>query len=108
MTLVFVTGIDNRREKTLIWGKGLVHACAIGLLVRVGVLVQRLRGREVVFVTGTDEHGEKIALSAAANGKSPKEHTDSVAESYKALWAKVRIGPSIAVLYSAVQYCTVL
>lgn len=51
--------------------------------------VQRLQGKEVVFVTGTDEHGEKIATSAAAANRNPKEHCDVVAEDYRALWKDV-------------------
>lgn len=39
-----------------------------------------------MFITGTDEHGEKIATSAAAAGKEPKEFVDSIAEEYKSLW----------------------
>ena len=41
-------------------------------------------------MTGTDEHGEKIALAAAANGKAPQKHCDDVAVEYKQLWEKVR------------------
>lgn len=50
---------------------------------------QRLRGRPVTFLTGTDEHGEKIALAAAARGLEPKAHCDDVVASYKALWKEV-------------------
>lgn len=52
---------------------------------------QRLQGRRVVFVTGTDEHGEKIALAAAANGRQPKEHCDLVAQDYRDLWHSLNI-----------------
>lgn len=51
--------------------------------------MQRLQGRAVTFVTGTDEHGEKISLAAAALGRSPREHVDIVAQEYKSLWAEV-------------------
>lgn len=50
---------------------------------------QRLRGREVTMVTGTDEHGEKIAISAAKAGLEPKAHCDAVVAEYKALWQLV-------------------
>ncbi|HEY2540266.1 MAG TPA: class I tRNA ligase family protein, partial [Stellaceae bacterium] len=36
----------------------------------------RLDGRRVKFLTGTDEHGQKVAQSAAAAGVSPHEFTD--------------------------------
>lgn len=51
---------------------------------------QRLRGRQVTFITGTDEHGEKIALAAAKRGMAPKEHCDDIVASYKQLWSDVR------------------
>jgi len=59
----------------------------------IGFFGQRLQGREVFFITGTDEHGEKIALSAAAKGRAPKEHCDLVAAEYQALWNDVRSRP---------------
>lgn len=40
-------------------------------------------------MTGTDEHGEKIALAAAARGMTPKQHCDSVVCEYKSLWQQV-------------------
>eukprot|EP00271_Cylindrocystis_brebissonii_P017680 TRINITY_DN4689_c0_g1_i2.p1 TRINITY_DN4689_c0_g1~~TRINITY_DN4689_c0_g1_i2.p1 ORF type:complete len:514 (+),score=54.94 TRINITY_DN4689_c0_g1_i2:298-1839(+) len=52
---------------------------------------QRLQGRPVLFITGTDEHGEKIALAAAANGRSPQEHADLVAQEYRSLWQELDI-----------------
>ena len=57
---------------------------------------QRLRGRRVTFVTGTDEHGEKIALSATAKGQAPKEHCDGVVAAFQELWRLVRATPSKA------------
>lgn len=49
----------------------------------------RLSGKNVNFITGTDEHGEKIALAAAKRGMNPKEHCDDVVASYIALWKEV-------------------
>ncbi|KAJ8433735.1 hypothetical protein Cgig2_019803 [Carnegiea gigantea] len=45
----------------------------------------RLLGKEVIFVTGTDEHGEKIATAAATAGSSPSKHFDAISQAYKAL-----------------------
>jgi methionyl-tRNA synthetase len=45
----------------------------------------RQRGDEVFFLTGTDEHGNKVAQAAAERGLSPKEHCDEVAEHFRAL-----------------------
>lgn len=50
---------------------------------------QRLAGKRVTMVTGTDEHGEKIAAAAAAKGLSPQEHCDAVAVEFQRLWEQV-------------------
>lgn len=50
---------------------------------------QRLRGRRVTLVTGTDEHGEKIALAAAAKGQAPQQHCDGVVAAFQDLWRLV-------------------
>ena len=46
----------------------------------------RLKGYEVFFLTGTDEHGDKIVKSAQRVGKTPKEFVDEIAESFKKAW----------------------
>ena len=46
----------------------------------------RLRGEDVFFLTGTDEHGQKIAQAAAAAGKSPQAFADEVAAHFTSLW----------------------
>lgn len=51
---------------------------------------QRLQGKQVTFVTGTDEHGEKIALSAEKAGLTPQEHCDRIAAKYQQLWIQVK------------------
>ncbi|KAI6669021.1 hypothetical protein NL676_003906 [Syzygium grande] len=53
---------------------------------------QRLLGKKVIFITGTDEHGEKIATAASARGSSPSEHCDVISQAYKALWKDLDIG----------------
>lgn len=50
---------------------------------------QRLSGQDVQFVTGTDEHGEKIAAAASAQSLSPQEHCDRIAKQFQELWEKV-------------------
>lgn len=44
------------------------------------------RGEDVCFLTGTDEHGQKIEKSAIESGKTPQEHCDAYAAEFKKLW----------------------
>ncbi|MDR2081824.1 MAG: methionine--tRNA ligase [Campylobacteraceae bacterium] len=46
----------------------------------------RLKNYDTFFLTGTDEHGQKIEQAAAARGKSAKEYADEVSAKFKALW----------------------
>lgn len=54
-------------------------------------MLQRLKGKNVTMVTGTDEHGEKIAMAAAQAGLEPKQHCDAVVDSYHTLWDQASI-----------------
>jgi len=47
---------------------------------------KRLKGYDVYFQTGTDEHGEKIELKAKDASKSPKEFVDEIANEIKNIW----------------------
>ena len=40
-------------------------------------------GYEAFLLTGTDEHGDKIAQAAAANGSSPKEYADRISDLFR-------------------------
>jgi methionyl-tRNA synthetase len=46
-----------------------------------------LAGDDVKFLTGTDEHGQKMADAAAKNGSTPMEWTDRVSERFREAWA---------------------
>ncbi|MGB3750636.1 MAG: methionine--tRNA ligase [Arcobacteraceae bacterium] len=46
----------------------------------------RLTGCDTFFLTGTDEHGQKIADSAALRNKTPKEYADEISGKFKDLW----------------------
>jgi len=52
---------------------------------------KRLRGYNVFFLTGTDEHGDKIARTAEKRGISPHELTDKVVIRFKNLWKELYI-----------------
>ena len=47
---------------------------------------QRLNNGSVVFVTGVDEHGQKIQRTAEQKQISPQEHCDSISSTYRDLW----------------------
>ena len=51
----------------------------------------RLNGKNVFFLTGTDEHGQKVEKAAQEKGMTPNEHADSMVENFKALWEKLNI-----------------
>ncbi|NLK66780.1 MAG: methionine--tRNA ligase [Campylobacteraceae bacterium] len=51
----------------------------------------RLRGDDVFFMTGTDEHGQKIEEAAKSRGYSPKEYADKVSAEFKSLWDEFEI-----------------
>lgn len=52
---------------------------------------QRLRGKSVLLITGTDEHGQKIQRTAESLGRSPQEHCDQIAAGFDSLWQKLNI-----------------
>jgi len=52
---------------------------------------KRLRGYDVRFLTGMDEHGQKIQEKAAEVGKHPQEYVNEIADSAKRLWALMDI-----------------
>ena len=52
---------------------------------------RRLQGRDVMFLTGTDEHGLKIEQKAAEKGVTPKEYVDEVVKTFKKLWSFMNI-----------------
>ena len=51
----------------------------------------RLLGDDVHFLTGTDEHGQKVADAAAAAGVEPQAFADSIAPLYSAAWERLNI-----------------
>ncbi|HSA85262.1 MAG TPA: methionine--tRNA ligase, partial [Nitrospira sp.] len=54
----------------------------------------RLRGREVFFLTGLDEHGQKVQQAAAKAGIDPQVHCDRLAPQFESLWKKLNISHS--------------
>src|SRR6266705_3207413 len=52
---------------------------------------QRMMGFDTFFLTGTDEHGQKIQRAAEAAGKTPQQLTDEVSAEFRALWDRMGI-----------------
>ncbi len=53
-----------------------------------------LAGQKTFFLTGTDEHGDKIVKAALDAGQSPKEYTDRISGMFRDLWPRLNIGNS--------------
>ncbi|EUJ27255.1 methionyl-tRNA ligase [Listeria grayi FSL F6-1183] len=52
---------------------------------------KRLKGYDVFYLTGTDEHGQKIQAKAKEQGISEQQYVDEVAEGFQELWKKLEI-----------------
>lgn len=52
---------------------------------------RRMQGHDVMFLTGTDEHGLKIEQKAAEQGVTPKEYVDVIVDKFKSLWKYMNI-----------------
>ncbi|MCA1957909.1 MAG: class I tRNA ligase family protein, partial [Nitrospira sp.] len=51
----------------------------------------RLKGRDVLFLTGLDEHGQKVQQAAAKAGIDPQAHCDALAPQFQHLWRRLNI-----------------
>jgi len=56
------------------------------LIADVAARWNKLQGKKTFFLTGTDEHGQKVAQAAEKAGKAPKEFVDSYIDVYKKIW----------------------
>jgi methionyl-tRNA synthetase len=52
---------------------------------------QRMLGAETFFLTGTDEHGQKIERAAEATGKTPQQYADEISAEFRRLWKRMGI-----------------
>ncbi len=52
---------------------------------------RRLAGYETFFLTGTDEHGDKVMRAAAAKGVAPKQYADEISGLFRSLWPLLMI-----------------
>src|SRR6195256_3383427 len=52
---------------------------------------QRMLGADTFFLTGTDEHGQKIERAAQAAGKTPQQYADEISAQFRKLWQRMGI-----------------
>jgi methionyl-tRNA synthetase len=68
-----------------------IGQCYCTVIADVIARYNRLIGKDVFFLTGTDEHGQKIERKANELGVSPKEYVDKIVENSKELWKTLNI-----------------
>lgn len=61
------------------------------ILVDVATRYHRLAGEDVRFLTGTDEHGEKVQQAAEQHGMTPQAYTDQVSGKFRSTWDRLGI-----------------
>ena len=93
-----MTGTDNAQKtfyvtSPIYYVSGQPHIGTAYTTIACDVLAryQRLRGREVVFATGTDEHGQKVVRGAANAGMSPQDFVDGLVADYKRAWERLHV-----------------
>jgi methionyl-tRNA synthetase len=64
----------------------------------------RLRGRDVFFLTGLDEHGQKVEQAAAKAGIDPQAHCDKLAPQFQQLWKRLNISNDAFIRTTEVQH----
>ncbi|MCI1954960.1 MAG: methionine--tRNA ligase [Oscillospiraceae bacterium] len=72
-------------------GKPHIGHCYCTLACDAIARYKRMQGYDVMFLTGTDEHGQKIEQNAEKEGITPKQYVDRVAQEFKDLWKLLNI-----------------
>ncbi|MBD1863469.1 MULTISPECIES: methionine--tRNA ligase [Trichocoleus] len=90
--------IDTNKEKfalttPLYYVNDLPHIGSAYTTIAADVIArfQRLQGKSVLLITGTDEHGQKIQRTAEALGRSPQAHCDEVSAGFSQLWQQLNV-----------------
>ena len=68
----------------------------------------RLRGYDVFFLTGLDEHGQKVQQAAAKAGSDPQTHCDRLMPKFKDLWMRLNISQDGFIRTTDAQHQTVV
>ncbi len=61
------------------------------IVADVAARFNTMRGKETFFLTGTDEHGDKIVRAAEKEGVSPKTYVDNISALFRRLWPELNI-----------------
>jgi methionyl-tRNA synthetase len=64
------------------------------IVADVATRFHRMRGAEVYFLTGTDEHGDKVVRAAKKENLSPRVYVDKISRLFRDLWPELNINPS--------------
>jgi methionyl-tRNA synthetase len=72
-------------------GKPHIGHCYCTLACDAIARYKRMQGYDVMFLTGTDEHGQKIELNAEKEGITPKQYVDRIAKQFQDLWKLLNI-----------------
>ena len=68
----------------------------------------RLRGRDVFFLTGLDEHGQKVQQAAAKAGIDPQAHCDKLAPQFQDLWKRLNISNNAFIRTTDLEHKTIV
>jgi len=69
---------------------------------------KRLEGEQVFFLTGTDEHGQKVEKAARERGIDPKAHCDEMVKRFQSLWQRLTISNNDFIRTTEVRHKTVV
>lgn len=72
-------------------GKPHLGTCSTTVYADAIARYKRLQGKDVMFLTGSDEHGQKVADKAEKQGLTPKQFCDSLDVQFKDLWKMLNI-----------------
>ncbi|MCR5804034.1 MAG: methionine--tRNA ligase [Clostridia bacterium] len=72
-------------------GNPHIGHCYTTLACDVVARLKRMQGMDVMFLTGTDEHGQKIEDKAREAGVTPQKYVDDIVANFKKLWATLGI-----------------
>lgn len=66
---------------------------------------KQLKGESVLFLTGTDEHGQKIAQSAQKHNQSPQAYADTISKAFRDLWDRLGLDYDMFVRTTDAKHC---